>query len=196
VNHATDAQLLPSALTAAIVRAGYHPAIVCDVVAAALGGEAIEAHLVHQETTFDREAVRRHITVLGLTASRLLVVHADDHQDDQGGPIDVATATSESIPLRDVRGVMLTHVIPDPENYVPGSLGRELTLTLGWGAVSRVDLLPGGCADPSCDADHGLDGTITADDIALRVSADADGEGALGDAMTFARALSGALGRA
>jgi hypothetical protein len=55
----------------------------------------------------------------------------------------VATATSESVPLRDVRGVMLTHVVPDPQNYVPGSLGRELTLTLGWGAVKRVDLFPG-----------------------------------------------------
>lgn len=195
VSPTIDARLLPDTLTAAIVRAGYHPAIVCDVVAAALGGERIEAHLVHQETTFDREAIRRHITVLGMTASRLLVVHADDHQDDPGGPVDVATATSESIPLRDVRGVMLTHVIADPQNYVPGSLGRELTLTLGWGAVSRIDLLPGGCADPSCDADHGYDGTITADDIALRVSADADGEGALDDAMAFARALTAALGR-
>jgi hypothetical protein len=53
----------------------------------------------------------------------------------------------------------------------------------------------GGCADPGCDADHGFDGTITSDDIALRVSADADGEVALTTALTFARALSAALGR-
>jgi len=196
VTSTIDAHLLPARLTTAIERAGYHPAIVCDVVAAALGGEPVTAHLVHQETTFDREAVRRHVTVLVLSASRLLVVHADDHQDDPDGPSDVATATSESIPLRDVRGVMLTHVIPDPQSYVPGSLGRELTLTLGWGAVSRVDLFPGGCGDPSCDADHGYDGTVTADDIALRVSADADGEDVLAEAMTFSRALSAALGRA
>lgn len=189
------AHLLPVPLTAAIERAGYHPAIVCDVVAAALGGEAVRAHLVHQETTFDRDSIRRHITVLALTDSRLLVAHADDHQDDPGGPVDVATATTESIPLKDVRGVMLTHVIGDPENYVPGSLGRELTLTLGWGAVSRVDLLPATCGDQNCDADHGYDGTITADDIALRVSADADGEQALAGALAFARELSAALGR-
>ena len=119
----TDANLLPAELTAAIERAGYHPAIVSDVVLAAWG-EPVVAHLVHQETTFEHEAIRRHITVLGPTESRLLIVHADDHQDDPHGPVDVATATSESVPLRDVRGVMLTHVVPDPQNYVPGSGSR------------------------------------------------------------------------
>ena len=49
--------------------------------------------------------------------------------------------------------------------------------------------------DQTCDADHGYDGTITADDIALRVSADADGEDALANAMAFSRALSAAVGR-
>lgn len=195
MSQTTNADVLPAPLKAAIVRAGYHPAIVCDVVAAAVGSESVEAHLVHQETTFDHDTIRRHITVLAMTDSRLLVIHADDHQDDPRGPVDVATATSESIPLRDVRGVMLTHVIPEPEKYVPGSLGRELTLTLGWGAVSRVELLPGACGDQTCDADHGYDGTITADDIALRVSADADGEDALANALAFSRALSAAVGR-
>lgn len=195
MSQTTNADVLPALLKAAIVRAGYHPAIVCDVVAAAVGSESVEAHLVHQETTFDHDSIRRHITVLAMTDSRLLVIHADDHQDDPRGPVDVATATSESIPLRDVRGVMLTHVIPEPEKYVPGSLGRELTLTLGWGAVSRVELLPGACGDQTCDADHGYDGTITADDIALRVSADADGEDALANALAFSRALSAAVGR-
>lgn len=195
MSQTTNADVLPAPLKAAIVRAGYHPAIVCDVVAAAAGSESVEAHLVHQETTFDHDSIRRHITVLAMTDSRLLVIHADDHQDDPRGPVDVATATSESIPLRDVRGVMLTHVIPEPEKYVPGSLGRELTLTLGWGAVSRVELLPGACGDQTCDADHGYDGTITADDIALRVSADADGEDALANALAFSRALSAAVGR-
>lgn len=195
MSQTTNADVLPAPLKAAIVRAGYHPAIVCDVVAAAVGSESVEAHLVHQETTFDHDSIRRHITVLAMTDSRLLVIHADDHQDDPRGPVDVATATSESIPLRDVRGVVLTHVIPEPETYVPGSLGRELTLTLGWGAVSRVELLPGACGDQTCDADHGYDGIITADDIALRVSADADGEDALANALAFSRALSAAVGR-
>ena len=137
MSQTTNADVLPAPLKAAIVRAGYHPAIVCDVVAAAVGSESVEAHLVHQETTFDHDSIRRHLTVLAMTDSRLLVIHADDHQDDPRGPVDVATATSESIPLRDVRGVMLTHVIPEPEKYVPGSLGRGILLLVPVIACAR-----------------------------------------------------------
>ena len=42
---------------------------------------------------------------------------------------------------------------------------------------------------------RGTEGTVTADDIGLRISADADGEAALGQAMTFARELSATIGR-
>jgi hypothetical protein len=190
-----DAPTLPADLTAAIERAGYYPALVADVVRAALVGEPVVSHLVHLETTFDEDVVRRHITVLALTGTRLLIAHADDHADEPPGPRNVATATTESIPLSSVTGVMLTHVVESPETYVPGSLGRELTLTLGWGAVSRLDLLPAACSDPSCDADHGYEGTIASDDIALRISAAADGERALTEALAFAERLSAAIGR-
>lgn len=185
---------LPVALTEAIERAGYYPALVSDVVAAALLGEEVLSHLVHLETTFDRDVIRRHITVLARTETRLVIAHADDHPDDGNGS-EVATATTESVPLSAMRGVMITHVVSDPRNYVPGSFGRELTLTLGWGNVSRLDLLPATCGDESCDADHGYEGTIASDDIALRISADAEGESALAQAMVFARDLSAAIGR-
>ncbi len=99
------------------------------------------------------------------------------------------------MPLSAVRGVMLTHVVPKPQDYDPGSLGREITLTLGWGAVSRIDLLPATCADPNCDAEHGFEGTVTSDDISLRVSADAEGEAALRQALSFAQELSASIGR-
>src|SRR6476659_1144575 len=128
---------LPVDLTRAIERAGYYPALVADVVQAALGGEDVVSHLVHQETTFDHEVVRRHISVLALTATRLVIAHADDHTDERPDHEDLATATTESVPLSAVRGVMLTHVVARPQEYQPGSLGREITLTLGWGAVSR-----------------------------------------------------------
>ncbi|MDT0214871.1 DUF5998 family protein [Rothia sp. ARF10] len=191
-----DVPTLPGDLTDAIERAGYYPALVADVVSAALAGEAVRSHLVHLETTFDRDVIRRHVTVLVLTSTRLVIAHADDHADEAAGAAEqeVATATTESVPLSAVRGVMLTHVVADPQNYVPGSLGRELTLTLGWGAVSRVDLLPATCGEPGCDADHGYDGTISSDDLALRVSATADGDPALEQAIAFAHALSASLG--
>ena len=186
---------LPPDLTRAIQRAGYYPALVADVVQAALAGDEVVSHLVHQETTFDHDVVRRHITVLALTSSRLVIAHADDHADERTGNEEVATATTESVPLSAVRGVMLTHVVPKPQDYNPGSLGREITLTLGWGAVSRIDLLPATCADPNCDAEHGFEGTVSSDDISLRVSADADGEAALRQALSFAQELSASIGR-
>ena len=198
----TQRRPLPSSLTKDIERAGYYPALVEDVVESAVADDEVVSHLVHQETTFDQDTVRRHITVLVLTPTRLVVAHADDHspeqdqsEPDQAAPQSTATATSECVPLSAVRGVMLTHVVASPATYVPGSLGRELTLTLGWGAVSRIDMVPAACGDPNCEADHGYEGTVTTDDIGLRISADADGETALAQAMTFARALSAAIGR-
>ena len=185
---------LPDDLTRAIERAGYYPALVGDVVQAALAGEDVVSHLVHQETTFDHDVVRRHITVLALTSSRLVIAHADDHTDESPEHEDTATATTESVPLSAVRGVMVTHVVSNPQEYRPGSLGREITLTLGWGAVSRVDLVPASCADPDCDADHGYEGSIASDDISLRISADAEGETALQQALDFAQALSTSIG--
>lgn len=184
---------LPADLLDAIERAGYYPALVGDVVTHAVGSRDVGSSFVHQETTFDSDAVRRHVTVLALTEATLVIVHADDHEG-HGGLGPVATATSETIPLSAVRGVMVTHVVPDPSQYVPGTLGREVTLTLGWGTVSRIDLGPASCADPSCDADHGYDGTITGDDISLRVSADADGDALVRSALDFAQALSAATG--
>lgn len=43
------------------------------------------------------------------------------------------------------------------------------------GAASRIDLGPAVCEDPSCDADHGYTGTISPDDISIRISRDGDG---------------------
>ncbi|HET7305509.1 MAG TPA: DUF5998 family protein [Segeticoccus sp.] len=191
----TSASTLPSGLRRDIERAGYYPALVTDVTAAAVAGDEVVSHLVHQETTFDQDSVMRHITVLALTPGRLVIAHADDHAAEGADDKPVATATSETVPLGAVRGVMLTHVVPDPDSYRPGALGREVTLTLGWGTVSRLDLLPATCGDPSCEADHGFEGTVTSDDIALRVSADADGEHVLEQAMHFAQSLSTAIGR-
>ena len=188
-----ESTTLPAPLAGDIDRAGYYPTLVCDVVEAALGSETVVSHLVYQETTFDQETVRRHLTVLAVTDSTLVITHADDHHEHEPGRA-VVTATSETVPLTAVRGVMLTHVVASPDSYTRGTLGRELTLTIGWGAVSRIDLVPATCGDPDCDADHGFEGTVASDDISLRISADAEGDDALANALAFSRALSSAIG--
>lgn len=182
---------IPADLSRRIQSSGYYPAFVTDVLEVALAGQTVVAHLVHGETTFDIETVRRHLSVVVLTDTRLIFVHADDHGGDaEHGEGAHGIATTESVPLTAVRTVMITHVVPDPERYVAGRLGREITLTIGWGAVARLDLEPASCGDPQCEADHGYTGSLAGDDLSLRISADAEGEDAVGEAITFARALS------
>lgn len=187
------ASQLPPDLARKIRKAGYYPAFVTDVLDIALADERVETHLVHLETTFDIETIRRHLSVVALTPTRLIFVHADDHGgDEEHGEQAHGIATSESVPLSAVRTVMVTHVVPDPEKYRAGRLGREVTVTIGWGAVARIDLEPATCGDPNCEADHGYTGSMTGDDLSLRISADAEGENELADALAFARFLSAA----
>ena len=125
-------------------------------------------------------------------------MHADDHAGDEEHTGEAhGVATSEAVPLSAVRTVMLTHVVGKPAEYparrrANDLAGRDITLTIGWGGVSRVDLEVAGCGDPHCDADHGYTGTLAGDDLALRISADAEGAAALQDALAFARLLSAA----
>ena len=78
----TDPRGLPRELVADVERAGYYPTLVNDALEVAIAGEEVRSFLVHQETTFDRVEVRRHVTVLALTPTRLVVAHADDHDPD------------------------------------------------------------------------------------------------------------------
>lgn len=183
---------LPRELRAEIERAGYYPALVCDVLDVAVAGEEVRSHLVYPETTFDREEVRRHVTVMVLTPTRLVVAHADDHEPDALSSQAYASASTEAVALHQVRSVVLTHAVTAPERHRPGATPRELTLTIGWGTMTRIDLEPASCADPDCEADHGYTGSASADDITLRISADAEGAAAVGAAVAFARAVSAA----
>lgn len=135
-------------LTTQLHRAGYYPELVADVLDLAVAGEEIVSHLVLPETTFDATEVRRHLTVLVLTPTRLVTAHVDDHPADSENPSASAAATTEAVPLSEVRSVSLTHVVAEPHEHRAGAAPLEVTLALGWGAVSRVDLEPAGCPDP------------------------------------------------
>lgn len=186
-------------------RAGYYPELVADVIDIALADEPVEAHLVHVETTFATSEVRRHVTVLVLTGSRLVLAHVDDHAGDDADEDSLhphahavgqssAAATTEAVPLSQVKSVVLTHMVNAPEKHSAGDPPSELTLAIGWGAVSRIDLEPAQCGDPQCEGDHGLTGSMANDDVLVRISAQAEGRDAVRAAVSFARALSAATG--
>ncbi|SDS45352.1 DUF5998 family protein [Paraoerskovia marina] len=181
-------------LSAELRRAGYYPELVRDVLDVAIADEAVESSLVHVETTFDGAEVRRHLTVLVLTRTRLVSAHVDDYPADSEHPSASAAATTESVPLSALRSVTLTQVMADPEHHRPGQGAAEITLAVGWGAANRIDLEPAQCPDPQCDADHGYTGQSVPDDVVVRISADAEGADAVRSATDFARRLSAVSG--
>ena len=60
-------------LREAIDRTGYYPEVVADGVEAAVAGEQVVSFYVHHEPTFERDEVRRHMTVVVLTPTRLIL---------------------------------------------------------------------------------------------------------------------------
>jgi Family of unknown function (DUF5998) len=181
-----------SDLRATIAASGYYPEVVTESVFAAVAGEDVESFLVHHEPTIDeRDEVRRHVTVLVLTPTRLILGHTDEHAPDDLLPEPYTTSTAEAVLLSAVKNVMVSRIVANPAHY-SGSSDRasEAVLTISWGAVGRIDLEPAGCGDPECEADHGYTGTLSGDDFSLRVSAAAEGPTAVSELLGFADALS------
>jgi len=181
-------------LRAAIERTGYYPALVTDAVWSALGSEPVRAYVVQHDAIFDPGMeVRRHITVLALTPTRLVYSHTDEHPAEEPDTRAQAETSTEAVRFSRVSSVAVTRVVPDPGSYVPGvTMPSEVVLTIGWNVLSHVELEPAHCGDENCEADHGYLGTITADDLTLRMSEAADGEDAVRQVLTFAAALSDA----
>jgi hypothetical protein len=182
-------------LRLAIQQAGYYPNLVADTLETALAGEPVQSYVVHHEPHFDRDELRRHVSVLVLTPTRLVVGHTDEYPSDEGHPVPYATTSTEAVPLDRVSSVVVSRTVSSPASYRVGDPPREVVLTVGWGAMSRVDLEPAGCGDPDCEADHGYTGALTSDDFTLRVSEAADGGNRVEDMLTFARTLSAATVR-
>lgn len=179
---------LSTELRKAIERTGYYPEVVHDAVASAVAGEQVVSFYVHHEPTFEHDEVRRHQSVVVLTPTRLLLAHTDEHAGDDLLPEPYTSTSTEAISLAAVRSVVVTRMITNPTKGP--SRPAEANVTIGWGGVSRVDLEPAGCNDPSCDADHGYTGVLASDDFSLRVSAAADGDEAVVGLLAFAEQLS------
>ncbi|MGA9748021.1 MAG: DUF5998 family protein [Nocardioides sp.] len=188
-------------LRQAIEQSGYYPDVVAHAVDAAVAGERINAFLVHHEPTIDeRDEVRRHMTVLVLTPSRLILAHTDEHAPDDLLPAPYTSSSTEAVSVSAIRSVVVNRMVANPASYagkpIPSPGANEAVLTIGWGAVGRLDLEPAGCSDPECEADHGYTGVVTSDDFSLRVSAAAEGPQAVADLLGFADALSARTGSA
>lgn len=177
------------AMLAALDKSGYYPDVVAEGVRGSLAGEDVVSFVVHHEPTFDQDEVRRHLTVVVLTPTRLLVTHTDDHPPDDLLQAPYTTTATEAVRLGEVRSVTVSRYVPHPAADGPRD-PAEVVLTIGWGTLTRVDLEPAGCGDPECVADHGYTGSLAGDDFTLRVSAAADGPEAIPAVLEFADTLS------
>ena len=171
---------------------GYYPDLVLDCLDTAVAGETVRAHLVHHEAHFDGDELRRHVTVLVLTPTRLVIGHTDEYPADEAHPSPYALSSTEAVPLSRVTSVVVTRTVGMPSAYEPGDPAQEVLLSIGWGSMSRVEMEVASCGDPECDADHGYSGTIAADDYALRMSQAGDGPAGPDQALAFAAELSAA----
>src|SRR3954451_4829832 len=123
-------------LRAEIDACGYFPELVEDAIMLALADEELVDFVVHHEPTFNRDEIHRHVTVLALTPTRLLVGHTDDHPAEPPDTGSYAASSTESIPLRKVDAVVLTQVVPEPQSYRTGSHRVvETWLSVDWGAM-------------------------------------------------------------
>jgi hypothetical protein len=179
-------------LVLAIEKTGYYPQVVAAGVRSAVAGESVTSFLVHHEPTIDRDEVRRHITVVVLTGTRLILCHTDEHAPDDLLPEPYTSTSTEAIQLTSVRSVVVNRMVANPATFDGGGepTPSEAVLTVGWGGINRIDLEPAACADPECDADHGYTGMVVSDDFSLRVSSAADGQVAVDDLLVFAESLS------
>jgi Family of unknown function (DUF5998) len=193
-----DIQATADGLRSAIERSGYYPGLVADAVSSALGTEAVVSFVVHHDALFDPAMeVRRHMSVLVLTPTRFIYSHTDENPAEEPSTRAQAETSTEAVRFSRISSVAVTRVVPDPAAYVPGvTMPSEVVLTIGWNVLSHVELEPAHCGDENCEADHGYSGTITADDLALRVSEAADGQDAVRQVLAFASALAEATANA
>jgi len=147
---------------------GYFPELVEDAILIAVADEELLDFVVHHEPTFNHDEIHRHVTVLALTPTRLIVGHTDDQPAEPPATGIYAASSSESVALGKINTVVLTRVVNSPESYRSGSTDvNETWLSVGWGAVRRLDMEPASCSDPQCDADHGYTGALVGDDLTV-----------------------------
>src|SRR5690625_7633770 len=127
--------VLPAPLIADLETAGYFPQTAAHSLPLCLRDAEVLAHLVRPETTFAGPEVRRHLTVLVLTRTRLLTSHLDDDPADALNPSQVV-ATTERIRLQRITGTGLSQVFDTDGQRIPGRDRKSTRLNSSHVAIS------------------------------------------------------------
>src|ERR1700740_3488400 len=93
-----DTRFAAEGMRSAIERSGYYPGLVADAVSAALGTEDVVSYVVHHDAVFDPAMeVRRHMTGLFLTPTRLFHSHTDENPAEEAGERPEAETNTEAV---------------------------------------------------------------------------------------------------
>lgn len=168
----------------------YFPAAAARLLEMSLGGAHPLAMLVQRSTVIDEEAVRRHVNALALTKRHLVLMHIDEIDDAPGS----LAISSEVVPLSNVVATRFNYELSDAVTG-PGEI-REVLISLGWKSTRQFEFGPKSCGDPSCEAEHGQGGVIHNEDLAVRVTREADGPDELERTLQFAAELARLLAEA
>src|SRR6185437_14253696 len=135
----------------------YYPGLVSDAVASALGSEPVTAYVVHHDAIFDPGMeVRRHMTVLALTPTRLVYSHTDEHPAEEPDSRPRAETSTEAIRFAKISSVALSRVVPDPAAYVPGvTMAAEVMLAGGRRVLCGLEVERVHCGHGHWEADRG-----------------------------------------
>ncbi|MEY4322638.1 MAG: hypothetical protein RL410_419 [Actinomycetota bacterium] len=176
-------------LSQAINEVGYYPEVVFSSISSAIAGEEVRGFAMQHEATFDQESLHRHMTVVALTATRLILCHTDENAPDDNRPYPSATSATEAVKLSAISSVVVHRTFRDPAVFKGADSVEEIVITLGWGGVTRHEIGPAACDDPECEAEHGFSGTTVNEDLSIRVSRAADGANRINAAIQFADVL-------
>src|SRR3954469_7069405 len=124
-------------LVVAIEKTGYYPQVVSSGVRAAVAGEQVASLLVHHEPTIDRDEIRRHITVVVLTPTRLILCHTDEHAPDDLLPEPYTSTSTEGVKLSQIKSVVVNRMVANPATVTDSTMPppAEAVLTIGWGGI-------------------------------------------------------------
>ena len=118
---------------------------------------------MHHEPTIDeRDEVRRHVTVLVLTPSRLILATPTSTPPDELLPAPYTSTSTGGRAPDSITNVVVSRMVANPANYAAGCRRRRrggADHWLGWRRPRSTSSRP--CATTrECDADHGYTGVV------------------------------------
>lgn len=141
-----------------------------DDVARMVTGEEIVSYFIRPETLFDDDSVFKAVMITVLTPTRLLFIGTDVSFENI--PYGEEIVSSQMVRLSAINDykVMRTRAASGPD---AGSLITD-GVRVRWGGTATLDLRPGMCEDPTCDADHGMRGIFISEDAEVTVDPSLD----------------------